>query len=204
MSNNITETSLTDQDFIEVFGAREHNLRNIDIQIPKNKLVVFTGVSGSGKSSLAFDTIYNEGQRRYMESFSAYARQFIGDMERPDVDKITGLSPVISIEQKTTNVNPRSTVGTITEIYDFMRLLFARAGEAYSYVTGEKMIRMSDDQIIRKITEVYSGKNILLLAPVVKGRKGHYRELFENIIQLGFLRVRVDDTIMEIKRGMKL
>src|SRR4051795_2435737 len=168
----------TDNEMIEVSGAREHNLKNIDISIPKNKLVVFTGVSGSGKSSLAFDTIFNEGQRRYMESFSAYARQFIGDMERPDVDKITGLSPVISIEQKTTNKNPRSTVGTVTEVYDFLRLLFARAGEAYSYMTGEKMIRMSDDQIIRRIMQVYDGKSVLLLAPVVKGRKGHYRELF--------------------------
>src|SRR5579885_3263770 len=165
---------------IEVIGAREHNLKNIDITIPKNKLVVFTGVSGSGKSSLAFDTIYNEGQRRYMESFSAYARQFIGDMERPDVDKITGLSPVISIEQKTTGKNPRSTVGTITEIYDFLRLLFARAGEAYSYVTGEKMVRYSDDQICDLILEKYASKKINLLAPVVKGRKGHYRELFED------------------------
>ncbi len=189
---------------IEIYGARVHNLQNIDLVFPRNKLVVITGLSGSGKSSLAFDTIYAEGQRRYMETFSAYARSFLGNLERPDVDKITGLSPVISIEQKTTNTNPRSTVGTVTEIYDFMRLLFARAGEAYSYVTGEKMIRMSDDQIIRKIIEVYEGKNILLLAPVVKGRKGHYRELFENIIHLGFIRVRVDGTIMEIKRGMKL
>src|SRR6187401_2132459 len=145
---------------IEIYGARVHNLQNIDLTFPRNKLVVITGLSGSGKSSLAFDTIYAEGQRRYMETFSAYARSFLGNMERPDVDKITGLSPVISIEQKTANVNPRSTVGTITEIYDFMRLLFARAGKAYSYVTGEKMIRMSDDQIIRKITEVYTGKNI--------------------------------------------
>jgi excinuclease ABC subunit A len=189
---------------IEIYGARVHNLQNIDLTFPRNKLVVITGLSGSGKSSLAFDTIYAEGQRRYMETFSAYARSFLGNLERPDVDKITGLSPVISIEQKTTNTNPRSTVGTVTEIYDFMRLLFARAGEAYSYMTGEKMIRMSDDQIIRRIMEVYEGKNVLLLAPVVKGRKGHYRELFENIIQLGFLRVRVDETIMEIKRGMKL
>lgn len=191
-------------EYIEIYGARVHNLQNIDLTFPRNKFVVITGLSGSGKSSLAFDTIYAEGQRRYMESFSAYARHFLGSMERPDVDKITGLSPVISIEQKTTNTNPRSTVGTITEIYDFMRLLFARAGEAYSYMTGEKMIRMSDDQIIRKITELYNGKNILLLAPVVKGRKGHYRELFESIIALGFLRVRVDGSVLEIKRGMKL
>ncbi|MFI5220146.1 MAG: excinuclease ABC subunit UvrA, partial [Bacteroidia bacterium] len=193
-----------DNDQIEIFGARVHNLQNIDLTIPRNKFVVITGLSGSGKSSLAFDTIYAEGQRRYMESFSAYARQFLGNFERPDVDKITGLSPVISIEQKTTNTNPRSTVGTVTEIYDFMRLLFARAGEAYSYMTGEKMIRMTDEQIIKKINELYDGKNIVLLAPVVKGRKGHYRELFENIVQMGFLRVRVDEKVMEIKRGMKL
>src|SRR5271170_7462054 len=164
---------------IEVFGAREHNLKNIDIRIPKNKLVVFTGVSGSGKSSLAFDTIYNEGQRRYMESFSAYARQFIGDMERPDVDKITGLSPVISIEQKTVNKNPRSTVGTITEIYDFLRLLYARTSDAYSYVTGERMVRYSADQVIQLVIEKYTGHKLYIFAPVVKGRKGHYRELFE-------------------------
>lgn len=189
---------------IEIYGARVHNLQNIDIVFPRNKFVVITGLSGSGKSSLAFDTIYAEGQRRYMESFSAYARHFLGGMERPDVDKITGLSPVISIEQKTTNTNPRSTVGTVTEIYDFMRLLFARAGEAYSYVTNEKMIRMSDDQIIRRIIDQYKNKNILLLAPVVKGRKGHYRELFESITAMGFLRVRVDGSVMEIKRGMKV
>src|SRR6186713_3496940 len=181
MSNNITETSLTDQDFIEVFGAREHNLRNIDLKIPKNKLVVFTGVSGSGKSSLAFDTIYNEGQRRYMESFSAYARQFIGDMERPDVDKITGLSPVISIEQKTTNKNPRSTVGTVTEVYDFLRLLFARASEAYSYNTGKKMVKWSEQEIVENIFKRFKNNNITLLAPLVRGRKGHYRELFEEV-----------------------
>src|SRR5687768_11137045 len=169
------------QEFIEVFGAREHNLKNIDIAIPKNKLVVITGISGSGKSSLAFDTIYSEGQRRYMETFGAYARQFIGNLERPDVDKISGLSPVISIEQKTVNKNPRSTVGTITEIYDFLRLLFARAGDAYSYITGERMVRYSDDQIVDLIIEEYAGKKINLLAPVVKGRKGHYRELFEDV-----------------------
>src|ERR1700759_1175708 len=168
-TKKLVEEQTVDQEYIDVFGAREHNLKNIDISIPKNKLVVFTGVSGSGKSSLAFDTIYNEGQRRYMESFSAYARQFIGDMERPDVDKITGLSPVISIEQKTTNKNPRSTVGTITEIYDFMRLLYARAGEAYSYNTGEKMVRYSDDQIVDLIIDDYRSKKINLLAPVVKG-----------------------------------
>src|SRR5687767_6361085 len=166
-------------EYIEVFGAREHNLKNIDIRIPKNKLVVFTGVSGSGKSSLAFDTIYNEGQRRYMESFSAYARQFIGDMERPDVDNITGLSPVISIEQKSTSKNPRSTVGTITEIYDFLRLLFARAGDAYSFNTGKKMVKWSEEEIVENIFTKYHGKKIILLAPLIRGRKGHYRELFE-------------------------
>ena len=189
---------------IEIYGARVHNLQNIDLIFPRNKFVVITGLSGSGKSSLAFDTIYAEGQRRYMETFSAYARNFLGNMERPDVDKITGLSPVISIEQKTTNTNPRSTVGTITEIYDFMRLLFARAADAYSYMTGEKMIRMTDEQIISRIIKDYEGKNILLLAPVVKGRKGHYRELFESIVHMGFLRVRVNEKIMEIKRSMKL
>lgn len=188
---------------IEVLGAREHNLRNIDISFPREKLVVITGLSGSGKSSLAFDTIYAEGQRRYMETFSAYARSFLGNMERPDVDKITGLSPVISIEQKTTNTNPRSTVGTITEIYDFMRLLFARAGDAFSYVTGERMIRLSDEQIIAIIIEKLSGQKLTLLAPVVKGRKGHYRELFETIRQLGFLKVRIDGTITDIKKGLQ-
>ncbi len=171
-------------DFIEVFGAREHNLKNIDIKIPKNQLVVFTGVSGSGKSSLAFDTIYNEGQRRYMESFSAYARQFMGDMERPDVDKITGLSPVISIEQKTTNKNPRSTVGTVTEIYDFMRLLFARASDAYSYNTGKKMVKFSEEEIVQDIVGKFNNKKISLLAPLVRGRKGHYRELFDSCLYL--------------------
>ncbi len=190
-------------DQIEVFGARVHNLRNIDLTFPREKLVVITGLSGSGKSSLAFDTIYAEGQRRYMETFSAYARNFLGNMERPDVDKITGLSPVISIEQKTTNTNPRSTVGTTTEIYDFMRLLFARAGEAVSYVTGEKMIRLSDDQIIQLILEKFKDKKIILLAPVVKGRKGHYRELFETIQQMGFLKVRLDGTIVDIKKGLQ-
>lgn len=190
-------------DSIEVFGAREHNLRNIDVTFPREKLVVITGLSGSGKSSLAFDTIYAEGQRRYMETFSAYARNFLGNMERPDVDKITGLSPVISIEQKTTNNNPRSTVGTTTEIYDFMRLLFARAGEAFSYTTGEKMIRLSDDQIIQLILEKFKSKKIMLLAPVVKGRKGHYRELFETILQMGFLKVRIDGTIHDIKKGLQ-
>lgn len=183
---------------IDVFGAREHNLKNIDISIPKNKLVVFTGVSGSGKSSLAFDTIYNEGQRRYMESFSAYARQFMGDMERPDVDKITGLSPVISIEQKTTNKNPRSTVGTVTEVYDFLRLLYARIGEAYSYNTGKKMIKFSEEEIVENIFAKFRNKKISLLAPLIRGRKGHYRELFEDIRKKGFLKVRVDGEVMDL------
>ncbi|MBS1734502.1 MAG: excinuclease ABC subunit UvrA [Bacteroidetes bacterium] len=191
-------------DFIEVFGAREHNLKNVDIKIPKNELVVFTGVSGSGKSSLAFDTIYNEGQRRYMESFSAYARQFVGDMERPDVDKITGLSPVISIEQKTTNKNPRSTVGTITEIYDFLRLLYARIGEAYSYNTGKKMVKFSEEEIVQSIYSKYKNKKISLLAPLVRGRKGHYRELFEDIRKKGFLKVRVDGEVLDLAPRMQV
>lgn len=191
-------------EFIEVYGAREHNLKNIDISIPKNKLVVFTGVSGSGKSSLAFDTIYNEGQRRYMESFSAYARQFVGDMERPDVDKITGLSPVISIEQKTTNKNPRSTVGTITEIYDFLRLLYARIGEAYSYNTGKKMVKFSEEEIVIAIYKKYRNKKISLLAPLVRGRKGHYRELFEDVRKKGFLKVRVDGEVLDLSPRMQV
>lgn len=189
---------------IEVIGAREHNLKNIDISIPKNKLVVFTGVSGSGKSSLAFDTIFNEGQRRYMESFSAYARQFMGDMERPDVDKITGLSPVISIEQKTTNKNPRSTVGTVTEVYDFLRLLFARIGEAYSYNTGKKMVKFSEEEIVHNIFQKYKGQKISLLAPLVRGRKGHYRELFEDIRKKGFLKVRVDGEVKDLTPRMQV
>ena len=191
-------------EFIEVIGAREHNLKNIDIRIPKNKLVVFTGVSGSGKSSLAFDTIYNEGQRRYMESFSAYARQFVGDMERPEVDKITGLSPVISIEQKTTNKNPRSTVGTITEIYDFLRLLFARVGEAYSYETGKKMVKFSEEEMVASMYDRYLGKKVSLLAPLIRGRKGHYRELFEDVRKKGFLKVRVDGQILDLTSKMQL
>jgi excinuclease ABC subunit A len=195
--------NLSEEEWVEVYGARVHNLQNIDITFPRNKLVVLTGLSGSGKSSLAFDTIYAEGQRRYMETFSAYARQFLGNMERPDVDKIKGLSPVISIEQKTTNTNPRSTVGTVTEIYDFLRLLFARASDAYSYMTGEKMIKMTDDQIRDVVMKQYDGKSILLLAPVVKGRKGHYRELFQQIAQQGFLKVRIDGEITDIKRGLQ-
>ena len=194
----------TETEWIEVYGARVHNLKNVDISIPKNKLVVITGISGSGKSSLAFDTIYSEGQRRYMETFGAYARQFIGDMERPDVDKITGLSPVISIEQKTTNKNPRSTVGTITEIYDFLRLLFARIGEAYSYNTGKKMVKWSEEEIVENIFKRFEGKKISLLAPLVRGRKGHYRELFEDVRKKGFLRVRVDGEVKEIVPKMQV
>ena len=187
---------------LEILGARENNLKNIDLSMPRNALVVVTGISGSGKSSLAFDTIYAEGQRRYMESFSAYARQFIGNMERPDVDKITGLSPVISIEQKSVNKNPRSTVGTITEIYDFLRLLYARIGEAYSYNTGERMVRYTEEQITDLILKEFDGKRINILAPTVRGRKGHYRELFEHIRQAGFTRVRVDGEMREIEFGM--
>src|SRR6476660_1078657 len=200
----IAESNGQEHEVIEVIGAREHNLKNIDISIPKNKLVVFTGVSGSGKSSLAFDTIFNEGQRRYMESFSAYARQFIGDMERPDVDKIIGLSPVISIEQKTTNKNPRSTVGTVTEVYDFLRLLFARTGEAYSYNTEKKMVKFSEEEIVENIFKKFKGQKITLLAPLVRGRKGHYRELFEDIRKKGFLKVRVDGEIRDLVPKMQV
>ncbi len=195
---------LINHDAIEVFGARVHNLKNIDISIPKNKLVVITGISGSGKSSLAFDTIYAEGQRRYMETFGAYARQFIGDMERPDVDKITGLSPVISIEQKTTNKNPRSTVGTVTEIYDFLRLLYARTGEAYSYNTGKRMVKWCEDEIVANIYKKFYNKKIILLAPIVRGRKGHYRELFEDLRKKGYLKVRVDGEIKDIVPKMQV
>jgi excinuclease ABC subunit A len=193
-----------DHEHISVFGARVHNLKNIDISIPKNKMTVITGISGSGKSSLAFDTIYAEGQRRYMETFGAYARQFIGDMERPDVDKITGLSPVISIEQKTTNKNPRSTVGTVTEVYDFLRLLFARIGEAYSYNTGKPMIKWSEEEIVDNIFKRFRGQNISILAPLVRGRKGHYRELFEEIRKKGFLKVRVDGEIKDLVPRMQV
>ena len=189
---------------ISVYGARVHNLKNIDVEIPRDSLSVITGLSGSGKSSLAFDTIFAEGQRRYIETFSAYARNFLGGMERPDVDKITGLSPVISIEQKTTNKNPRSTVGTTTEVYDYMRLLFARAGEAYSYLSGEKMVKYTEEQILDLILKEYTGKRIYLLAPLVRTRKGHYRELFEQIRKKGYLSVRVDGEIKEITHGMKL
>ena len=192
------------QEYIEVLGARVHNLKNIDVRIPRNKLVVITGLSGSGKSSLAFDTIYAEGQRRYIETFSAYARQFLGGLERPDVDKIDGLSPVIAIEQKTTNKSPRSTVGTITEIYDFMRLLYARASDAYSYNTNEKMVSYSDAQILNLILQDFDSKRVSILAPVVKSRKGHYRELFEQIAKQGFVKVRVDGEIKDIEKGMRL
>ena len=172
---------------IEVFGARVHNLKNVDITIPRNSLTVFTGLSGSGKSSLAFDTIFAEGQRRYIETFSTYARNFLGNMERPDVDKITGLSPVISIEQKTTNKNPRSTVGTTTEIYDFLRLLYARAGEAYSYMSGEKMVKYTEEKVVDMIMSDYQDRKIYILSPLVRNRKGHYRELFEQMRRKGLL-----------------
>ncbi|HSN48099.1 MAG TPA: hypothetical protein VLR29_05005 [Flavobacterium sp.] len=189
---------------IEVLGARVHNLKNIDVKIPREKLVVITGLSGSGKSSLAFDTIYAEGQRRYVETFSAYARQFLGGLERPDVDKIDGLSPVIAIEQKTTSKSPRSTVGTITEIYDFLRLLYARAADAYSYNTGEKMVSYDDEQIKELITQDFAGKRINILAPIIRARKGHYAELFQQIAKQGFLKVRINGDIKDITSGMKL
>jgi excinuclease ABC subunit A len=192
------------QSMVCVYGARMHNLKNIDVQIPRDALVVFTGLRVSGKSSLAFDTIYAEGQRRYIETFSSYARNFLGNLERPDVDRITGLSPVISIEQKSTNKNPRSTVGTITEVYDYLRLLFARVGEAYSYLTGERMVRYTEEQIVELVLKEYDGKSIYLLAPVVRNRKGHYKELFESLRKRGFLNVRVDAVIREIIPGMKL
>lgn len=201
---DLAPVDLSGHENIEIFGAREHNLKNIDTVIPRNKLVVITGISGSGKSSLAFDTIYAEGQRRYMESFSAYARSFIGDMERPDVDKINGLSPVISIEQKTTSRNPRSTVGTLTEIYDFLRLLFARTGTAFSYLTGQAMIRQSEDQIVDHLIQSFDKKKLILLAPVVKGRKGHYRELFVQIRKMGFTKVRVDGVVMDMVPKMQV
>jgi len=205
VKSNIEQQAFKPEDeYLEVFGARVHNLKNIDVVIPRDKFVVITGLSGSGKSSLAFDTIYAEGQRRYMETFSAYARQFIGNMERPDVDKISGLSPVISIEQKSVNRNPRSTVGTITEIFDFFRLLFARAADAYSYASSEKMVQYTEEQIISLIIKQYANKKVAVLAPLVKGRKGHYRELFEQVRQQGFLRVRVDSEIREIAFGMQL
>lgn len=198
------ETSSKEQEWINVYGARVHNLKNIDVKIPRNSLTVITGLSGSGKSSLAFDTIFAEGQRRYIETFSAYARNFLGNMERPDVDKISGLSPVISIEQKTTNKNPRSTVGTTTEIYDYLRLLYARAGTAYSYLSGEKMVKYTEEKVVRLILTEYEGKRVYILAPLVRQRKGHYRELFENMRRKGYLYVRVDGEVREIVRGMKV
>jgi excinuclease ABC subunit A len=193
-----------EDDKINVYGARVHNLKNIDVEIPRNSLTVITGLSGSGKSSLAFDTIFAEGQRRYIETFSAYARNFLGGLERPDVDKITGLSPVISIEQKTTNKNPRSTVGTTTEIYDYLRLLFARAGRAYSYATGEEMVKYTEEKVLEMILQDYEGKKIFILAPVVRSRKGHYRELFEDMRRKGYLNMRVDGVVVEVTRGMKV
>ena len=192
------------EEMIEVTGARVHNLKNLDIAIPKNKLVVITGISGSGKSSLAFDTIYAEGQRRYLETFGAYARQFVGDMERPDVDRITGLSPVIAIEQKTTSKNPRSTVGTVTEVYDFLRLLFARIGKAYSYNTGKRMVKWSEEEIVQSIVKQFSGKKISILAPLVRGRKGHYRELFEEYRKKGYLKMRIDGQVKELQPKMQV
>src|SRR5690554_4690562 len=202
--NKNTIPNLVEQNEVEVFGARVHNLKNIDVSFPRNKLVVITGLSGSGKSSLAFDTIYAEGQRRYLETFSAYSRQFLGGLERPDVDKISGLSPVIAIEQKTTNKNPRSTVGTITEVYDFLRLLYARAGEAFSYVSGQKMERLSEDQIINQILSRFNNEPVNVLAPVVKGRKGHYRELFEQIRKQGFVKVRIDGELADLSPKMQV
>ena len=192
------------EDTIKILGARVHNLKNVDVEIPRRKLVVITGLSGSGKSSLAFDTIYAEGQRRYMETLSTYARQFVGAMERPDVDKITGLSPVVAIEQKTTNKNPRSTVGTVTEINDFLRLLYARASRAYSPVTGEEMVHYTDERIAELIREGFAGRKIALLAPIVQGRKGHYRELFETLAKKGYIHARIDGEIREISPGMRL
>ena len=194
----------SEQNMLVVKGAREHNLKNIDVEIPRDKLVVITGLSGSGKSSLAFDTIYAEGQRRYVESLSAYARQFLGLMERPDVDYIEGLSPAISIEQKTVSTNPRSTVGTVTEVYDFLRLLYARVGTQFCIHDGSRVQRQSVDQIIDAIMKLPQGTKIQILAPIVKGRKGHYRELFEKILKDGFLRVRVDNEVLEISKGLKL
>ena len=207
LEENVPENLLNDLDGhenIQVYGAREHNLKDIDVTIPRNRLVVVTGISGSGKSSLAFDTIYAEGQRRYMESFSAYARSFIGNLERPDVDKINGLSPVISIEQKTGSRNPRSTVGTVTEVYDFMRLLFARTADAFSYLTGKKMVKQTEDQIVEQIIRQFSGNRVIILAPVVKGRKGHYRELFIQIRKSGYVRARIDGEIQDVVPKMQL
>ena len=192
------------KDCIRILGARVHNLKNIDVSIPRNSLTVITGLSGSGKSSLAFDTIFAEGQRRYIETFSAYARNFMENMERPDVDQISGLSPVISIEQKTTNKNPRSTVGTVTEIYDYIRLLYARIGEAYSYVTGEKMIKYTEEQLLNMIMKRYDGHRVYILAPIVKNRKGHYKELFDSLRKKGFILARIDGELVELVKGLKV
>ncbi len=192
------------KEYIEVYGAREHNLKNISVKIPRNELVVITGLSGSGKSSLAFDTIFAEGQRRYIETFSAYARQFLGGLERPNVDKIDGLSPVIAIEQKTTNKNPRSTVGTVTELYDFLRLLFARVSDAYSLTSGKKLVSYSEEQIIEVIKENYSGEKLMLLAPVVRSRKGHYHELFIQMSKKGYGQARIDGELVDIEADLKL
>ena len=189
---------------VSVWGARVHNLKNVDVEIPHNKLTVITGLSGSGKSSLAFDTIFAEGQRRYLETFSAYARNMLGVLERPDVDKITGLCPVISIEQKTVNKNPRSTIGTTTEVYDYLRLLYARIGEAYSYISGEKMVKYGIDKILSLLFDKYDGRKVYILSPIVKNRKGHYKELFEQLRKKGFLNVRVDGELKELTFGMKL
>jgi excinuclease ABC subunit A len=198
------ETPEANEEYIEVLGARVHNLKNIDVRIPRDKLVVITGLSGSGKSSLAFDTIHAEGQRRYIETFNAYARQFLGGIERPDVDLITGLSPVIAIEQKTISRNPRSTVGTITEVYDLLRLLYARVADAFSYETGEPMVRYSDRQIVDLIISEYEGHEVLILAPIVRGRKGHYRDLFEQLLRQGFLRARVDGKVIDLTTRPRL
>ena len=194
----------TEKEYIEIYGAREHNLKNINVKIPRNELVTITGLSGSGKSSLAFDTIFAEGQRRYIETFSAYARQFLGGLERPDVDKIEGLSPVIAIEQKTTNKNPRSTVGTVTELYDFLRLLFARVSDAYSLETGQKMVSYTEEQILETIKENYKGEKVLLLAPVIRSRKGHYHELFVQLAKKGYSQARIDGELQDIEYDLKL
>lgn len=204
MDNYISNSNMSQEQRIEVYGARVHNLKNIDVIIPRGSLTVITGLSGSGKSSLAFDTIFAEGQRRYIETFSAYARNFLGNLERPDVDKITGLSPVISIEQKTTNKNPRSTVGTTTEIYDYLRLLYARAGIAYSYESGEKMVKYTEEQVIKMISNEYANKRVYILAPLIRNRKGHYRELFESMRRKGYLYIRVDGELLDLTRGMKV
>lgn len=204
LTNIHSSMTPNDKGKIEIYGARVHNLKNVDVTLPRHALTVITGLSGSGKSSLAFDTLYAEGQRRYIETFSAYARNFLDNLERPDVDKITGLSPVISIEQKTTNKNPRSTVGTVTEIYDFLRLLYARAGDAYSYASGEKMVKYTEEQILELILTQYADRKVYLLAPLVKQRKGHYKDLFESIRKKGFINVRVDGELRSIEPGMRL